>query len=783
MADRMQRHEDFLKTRNVYVGKVPKKDRVWLARCVAMAQDGETQLRASTPGGQGGKRPASYIDRTPERFLLRRRMRQGPPYKCPLIREMLWDWFVDIRASLATTISPKFVLLRARQIADSILKHQRATGEFSPMPELDRKWLARWKRDKGVVFRRPNMRFKCSKPVLLARLRAMWRNCIAVRRLAHHYLKGDLGDRMYGIDEKPVHFNESGSKNVRTLEIVGAPAVRLKQNHAATRERVSLMTCVSSDQRAAVQPRRLPLELLFKARSPKRIRSLRVPPDLNISLQWADKGSYRQEHLLLFLRRWLDPWSDERAAAQDYRILLLDVAKSHIGDAVVDFAWERGYVALYHYGCTTGVAQVNDTDLHGDFERLYVEREQASFNEQQLYLPGCVSRRPQDVLDDAAATWRALDHERAASGHKRTGLSNALDGTEDHLISREALDCWRELDMGEIRRATVAEVDQHVASGLLTSFADWRMVVKHPVDPGVVEEEGAEFEGDLEEGELPWEGEQDAGLHELDDKDVMNMAHGKDAASGLQIVAEDGDDAKEVDDAVVAAERLNKLRRLRADAVAAKVPSAAFKVDQEVAQLERGLRAKTREERQVNKVLRRAIEQTAQKEAANLKAQQAEARKAMQDARVARAKKAAAKKSQETAKLAKQTLAKKLDDLPKTFSVASCQDPKAGWKNRRDCLERLKLRSPALAFAAEAQWTVCRDAYAKRYPKVVKSKIGFGAIFIKEINAVLEKLGCHYAGPSKFNAKGEKKGDQEAFAKFFKNMQKHIPKPADAAIM
>jgi hypothetical protein len=137
------------------------------------------------------------------------------------------------------------------------------------------------------------------------------------------------------------------------------------------------------------------MEVLFKAKSNRRIRGLEPPGDLNISLQWAEKGSYRQEHILRYLERWLDPWTPERAAVHDYRILFMDVAKSHLADEVLEFAWTRGYVTLLHYGCTTGVCQVNDTDLHADFERLYLECEQEFFNEQQLYEPGCVSRTPQ----------------------------------------------------------------------------------------------------------------------------------------------------------------------------------------------------------------------------------------------------------------------------------------------------------------------------------------------------------------------------------------------------
>ena len=151
------------------------------------------------------------------------------------------------------------------------------------------------------------MRFKCSKPALIERLRAMWLNVIRVRRLLWHFVKEDVGQRMYGIDEKPVHFNEGGSKMARTLEIAGAPSVRLKENHAATRERVSSMTCVTSDPAATSQPRFLPLEVLFKAKTDRRTRNVVLPKDVNVSVRWAVKGSYREEHLLAYLAQWLTP--------------------------------------------------------------------------------------------------------------------------------------------------------------------------------------------------------------------------------------------------------------------------------------------------------------------------------------------------------------------------------------------------------------------------------------------------------------------------------------------
>ncbi len=86
----------------------------------------------------------------------------------------------------------------------------------------------------------------------------MWVNSIKVRRLSQKLLGKDLADQMNGIDEKPLHFNESGSKCIRTLEIAGAPSVKLKQNHAATRERVSVMTFTTSKLATIQQPKGLP---------------------------------------------------------------------------------------------------------------------------------------------------------------------------------------------------------------------------------------------------------------------------------------------------------------------------------------------------------------------------------------------------------------------------------------------------------------------------------------------------------------------------------------------
>ena len=79
------------------------------------------------------------------------------------------------------------------------------------------------------------------------------------------------------------------------------------------------------------------------------------------------------------------------------------IQRTSLSEDVVDLAWERGYVVIYHGGCTTGICQVNDTDLHAAFEREYQVCEEVSFFEQNLVDPGSIGRTRQQVVDDAVS--------------------------------------------------------------------------------------------------------------------------------------------------------------------------------------------------------------------------------------------------------------------------------------------------------------------------------------------------------------------------------------------
>ena len=125
---------------------------------------------------------------------------------------------------------------------------------------------------------------------------------------------------------------------------------------------------------------------------------------------------------------------------------------------------------------------------------------------------------------------------------------------------------------------------------------------------------------------------------------------------------------------------------------------------------------------------------------------------------------------------AKAELQKKLDAIPKTFDSEECGQGKH-WgrakeiKARRDCLERLKMRSPPLQLEDEVRWAKVAQEYAIRIGKAHEKAVG--VIFLGKVNDVLIGLGEHLVGPKKHKESG---GDPKAFLKFFKHMEGFMPK-------
>ena len=126
-------------------GRFATQDRPSVATSLHFAKDEQLEFDSLAARCRGGQQQTMAKGRTPDRFLLRRRGRQGSPFTCPVVREFLFDWFVDIRASVASNLTPRFVMMKAREMGGHALQHMRETGVYSALPSFDREWLRRWK--------------------------------------------------------------------------------------------------------------------------------------------------------------------------------------------------------------------------------------------------------------------------------------------------------------------------------------------------------------------------------------------------------------------------------------------------------------------------------------------------------------------------------------------------------------------------------------------------------------------------------------------------------------
>ena len=64
-------------------------------------------------------------------------------------------------------------------------------------------------------------------------------------------------------------------------------------------------------------------------------------------------------------------------------------------------------------------------------------------------------------------------------------------------------------------------------------------------------------------------------------------------------------------------------------------------------------------------------------------------------------------------------------------------------KARIECLEQVRVASPELPIALEAQWGRRMKAYAQECSKVYKDSTG--TMFLKKIQLVIAELGVHYS--------------------------------------
>ncbi len=468
----------------------------------------------------------------------RQHLFQGRPLHVPWLREALYEWFTaarysidwkEVRASLRSGGGKKciarftrhLVRQKARQLLQDYCYQSLLQGKHAVGVHLTARWFTEWEQDHGLSMRKANRKYKVPKAVMEERLEIGWCNGARVRALC--FAVHGYDPEMENWDQSPFHANESGSANVPTLAVAGG-IVPLVEGHAATRQRwTANLTTFSNKKRLATEGPPY-CEFVFKAtgdilqlRLREHIRSCGYGPWVSVAT--SDKGSYKTPDILNFLETHLPSMSGSRR----WRIIWADDFSAHLSPQVFRLCWSRGYVFMAHGGGVTPVAQTPDTDLNQPVKRDYIAQETTELLAQMrdgVAVPKCQPELCIDMMVEVLSNITL--HLHAADGYLKTGMSVALDGSQDAEIVREAGDFWRELKMRAKINSAVAEVKAEVAAGRLGwSAQDVQRVIRpYPKHKHVDAILGLQGDDDKRpEGEKAWaDDEEDTSAFGSDDE-------------------------------------------------------------------------------------------------------------------------------------------------------------------------------------------------------------------------------------------------------------------------
>ena len=497
------------------------------------------------------ERPRADMDMLRSRHKVpdTRRLRNdggGRRYNAPLVRQALYEWFIGLRyaidwhALIASRQArgkkhlarfPRAVLIiKIRQLLEEhayvCLLHGRPAETFSP----DAWWWKRWEGEYGLCMRKANRKYEVPRRIQKERLELFLVSLFRIRKLIQLVFGYDA--LILNWDQSPFHHNETGSQDKPTLALRG-DIVPVVQGNADAKKRWTAQLCTQSRFPAVAGDRAMPpAECMFKAEKDgpvrKRLQSFlrarEFPKWFTVTI--APKGSYREDDIIAFLRKHLEPWSEGR----DWRIILADDFSAHKTTNVWNLCWSCGYVLLIHGGGCTPVGQTVDTDLNQHVRRLYGAKEAQLLLELMrsgATVPSLTQEQCMllmyEVLSDPQL------HMNAAKGYKKVGQSIELHGKEDQEICREAAKFWwepttdaRHPHMRAKLNAELAALEREFTSGgLVWSKDDVRSLI-NPYPPRSVDKVlnnlGEDFYHDDVHALLPVDDAADADAHSSADE-------------------------------------------------------------------------------------------------------------------------------------------------------------------------------------------------------------------------------------------------------------------------
>ena len=188
------------------------------------------------------QRPLQYEDtrrKLVQDWQRRRRVGgQGAPRRAVRVREGLFMWYNIIRHSVDMKIMCRFPKLafkvKANQLYQEYLLCCLNLGENPEHVNINDRWINDWLRENRLTDRKPNRKWKVSRPVLAERLKIFWITIYKLRKL--FLLARGYDPHMRNLDQSPFHMNEAGSQVVGTIAMKGAPIIPVSYTHLRAHE-------------------------------------------------------------------------------------------------------------------------------------------------------------------------------------------------------------------------------------------------------------------------------------------------------------------------------------------------------------------------------------------------------------------------------------------------------------------------------------------------------------------------------------------------------------------
>jgi hypothetical protein len=426
----------------------------------AVADTGSTSTSVQAKSRRGSRANVPYWKRRRCEGVI---SQVGREKAAPLVGLALYEWWSGLRYAIDWTQLaedrrsrgrkylarfPRAVLvIKCRQLLEdqayACLINGSPVQSFVP----DSHWFNRWEDEHGLSMRMANRKYEVPRKIQKERLEVMNVNLFRIRQFI--LLEFGYDPDILNWDQSPFHHNESGAQDKRVVAVVGSK-VPIVQGHTDSMKRwtANLTTQRNFGKASAVAGNTCPpAECMFKAakdgpvndRLQAFLRSRGFPKWFTVTV--GPKGSYREDDIISFLRKHLDPWTDGR----DWRIILADDYVCHKTQNVWALCWSRGYILLIHGGGCTPVSQTPDTDLNQHVRRRYGGRESRILIEKMRngeVVPKLTNEECMTLMFEVLSDVQL--HKDAADGYKKVGQSVDLHGSEDSLLCREAATFWNE---------------------------------------------------------------------------------------------------------------------------------------------------------------------------------------------------------------------------------------------------------------------------------------------------------------------------------------------------